>query len=373
MQPTSEPASTDQWTLVRNARQLLTLHGPSGPRCGPAMSALSIVPNGALLIRNGIIEDVGPTRRVENLAGARHAREIDATGRVVMPAFVDADMALVTPSASGENGGHQVTLRLMSRKKVLSRAAARSAECASYGCLAVGAHTRYATDLQNIGRLLRVYKALQKKPLRIRSIFAPQFPPDGARNPSELLDILTSKWLPAVNSKKLAAVVEFTVAGPETMDVSILRAAAVVSADLGYAIRLRSPYPLEPVHLQLALSAGAIGIVAPMDTLRAFVGPLSAVGSIRLIPASEGFHDYTGDSARAIRNAIDEGAAIALTSSYRMLDASSSICNISCTWQFTGWDFDRKRQSRRLLGIRRVHFACHTLSGRWNLERGPTC
>ena len=59
------------------------------------MTELNIVPNGALLIRNGIIEDVGPARRVENLAGARSAREIDATGRVVMPAFVDADVSLV--------------------------------------------------------------------------------------------------------------------------------------------------------------------------------------------------------------------------------------------------------------------------------------
>ena len=92
----SEPASGDQWTLVRNARQLLTLHGPSGPRRGPAMDRpRTSFPKGTLLIRNRIIEDVGPARRVENLASARSAREIDATGRVVMPAFVDADVSLV--------------------------------------------------------------------------------------------------------------------------------------------------------------------------------------------------------------------------------------------------------------------------------------
>ena len=36
-----------------------------------------------------------------------------------------------------------------------------SAECARYGCLAVGAHTRCATDLQNIGKVLRVHQSLQ--------------------------------------------------------------------------------------------------------------------------------------------------------------------------------------------------------------------
>jgi imidazolonepropionase-like amidohydrolase len=54
------------------------------------MRDLGIIPDGAVLIRGGRIEEVGPARRVENLALARRAvREIDAGGRVVMPGFVD--------------------------------------------------------------------------------------------------------------------------------------------------------------------------------------------------------------------------------------------------------------------------------------------
>jgi imidazolonepropionase len=286
------------------------------------MTELSIVPKGALLIRNGIIEDVGPSRRVENLTGARHAREIDATGRVIMPAFVDADVALVAPDAQCDPGG----IRLMSRRKALARASAAAAECARYGSLAVGAHTRCAADLQNIRKLLRVHQALQSKPMRIRSIFSPQFLPDAgtaSQTPSEMLDALISKHLPAIRSRKLAGVVELTVDGAErALDISMLRAAAVVAQELGYAIRLRSSWRLEPAHLQLALAAGAIGIVAPMDTLRAFAAPLSTIGCIRVIPASEGFDD-AANAAAAIRGAIDWGAAIALTSSYRLAGASS--------------------------------------------------
>ena len=81
-----EPASKDQWTLVRNARQLLTLRGPSGPRGGSAMNNLTVIPTGALLIRNGVIQEVGPSRRIENLVSARNAREVDASGQIVMPA-----------------------------------------------------------------------------------------------------------------------------------------------------------------------------------------------------------------------------------------------------------------------------------------------
>lgn len=45
------------------------------------------------------LEEVGPTRRVENLALAPNAVEISAGGRVVMPGFVDSHTHLLFPSA----------------------------------------------------------------------------------------------------------------------------------------------------------------------------------------------------------------------------------------------------------------------------------
>jgi imidazolonepropionase len=81
--------------LVRGARQLLTMRGPGGPRRGEAMQELGLIPDGAVLIRAGNIVSLGPSRRVENLSMARQAREIDATGRVVAPGFVDSHTHLV--------------------------------------------------------------------------------------------------------------------------------------------------------------------------------------------------------------------------------------------------------------------------------------
>jgi imidazolonepropionase len=63
------------------------------------MGDLGIIPDGALLLKDGLIDEVGPTRRVENLAKARGARVIDATGKVVMPGFVDAHTHLMFPQA----------------------------------------------------------------------------------------------------------------------------------------------------------------------------------------------------------------------------------------------------------------------------------
>ncbi|MBL8232460.1 MAG: amidohydrolase family protein [Bryobacterales bacterium] len=76
--------------LIRGARQLVTMRGsPSG-----AAPGLGIIPDGVLLIRNGRIEQVGASRRVLNLSGARGSAELDATGCLVMPGFVDADADL---------------------------------------------------------------------------------------------------------------------------------------------------------------------------------------------------------------------------------------------------------------------------------------
>src|SRR5690349_3889017 len=81
--------------LIRGARQLLTLHGPTGPRRGESMRQLGLIEDGAILITDGIITNVGPSRRIENLAGARSAEEISASGRVVMPGFVDCHTHLI--------------------------------------------------------------------------------------------------------------------------------------------------------------------------------------------------------------------------------------------------------------------------------------
>jgi len=86
-------------TLIRGARQLLTLRGPSGPRRGTELGNLGIIQDGAVLIVDGLVREVGPSRRLENLAAAREADEIDASACVVMPGFVDTGAHLVSGPA----------------------------------------------------------------------------------------------------------------------------------------------------------------------------------------------------------------------------------------------------------------------------------
>ena len=99
-----------QTVLLRGARQLLTLHGPEGVRRASELQNLAIIPDGAVLIRDGLIAAVGTTRRIENLKEARTALEIDVHGSVVMPAFVDAGLHIGLDRTQ-EHGTRPKTLR----------------------------------------------------------------------------------------------------------------------------------------------------------------------------------------------------------------------------------------------------------------------
>ena len=271
------------------------------------MSDLGILRSSAVLIRNGLIVEAGPARRIENLAGARKAGEIDAGGRIVMPAFADVDVELVSPPPKAGAG---LAIRVLSERNVTVRAAIVAGERARYGCLTVGATTSCATDIRNVIKVLRAHRALQSKPLRIRSVYS--------HRSTTPIDELVARWLPAMRRERLTSVIDLNIS--EQLD--LLREAAICAAAAGFAVRLRSESPPVAAALELALSAGAIAIVAPMDSLSAYRNPLAGIGCLRVVSASDAFNDSSA-AAPQIRNAIDDGGAIALSSGHRPSQNSS--------------------------------------------------
>ncbi|MFZ5810118.1 MAG: imidazolonepropionase [Chloroflexota bacterium] len=71
--------------LIHSASQLLTLAG--GPQRGGDLGRLGIIPNGAVLFRDGIIQAVGTTDELR--AAYPDEPDFDALDHVVMPGFVD--------------------------------------------------------------------------------------------------------------------------------------------------------------------------------------------------------------------------------------------------------------------------------------------
>jgi imidazolonepropionase len=71
--------------LIHSAAQLLTLEGP--PQRRARLGSLAIIPDGALLIRDDVIEVVGSSSELRTSYGDEEV--LDASGCVVMPGFVD--------------------------------------------------------------------------------------------------------------------------------------------------------------------------------------------------------------------------------------------------------------------------------------------
>src|ERR1019366_1596752 len=76
--------------LLAHASQLLTLRGDAAPRRGAAMRDLGIIEDGAVLIEDGKIAAVGTTDELRTHDIAESAEEIDCSGKVVLPGFVDS-------------------------------------------------------------------------------------------------------------------------------------------------------------------------------------------------------------------------------------------------------------------------------------------
>ena len=74
--------------LVRNAG-IYTPEGAS-PSAGKDQGAVRFLPRGAMVIRDGLIEAVGPEEKIlSSLSGREFDEEIDCGGRCVIPGFVD--------------------------------------------------------------------------------------------------------------------------------------------------------------------------------------------------------------------------------------------------------------------------------------------
>src|SRR6266545_4772291 len=77
--------------LVEHAAELVTLAGPAGPRRAEAQAELGIVEDGAVAAgADGRVLAAGSTAAVRAAVSlAADARIIDASGRAVLPGFVD--------------------------------------------------------------------------------------------------------------------------------------------------------------------------------------------------------------------------------------------------------------------------------------------
>jgi imidazolonepropionase len=293
-----------------------------------------VIPDGAVLIRDGVIEDVGPGRRVENLAAARGADVIDATGRVVMPAFVDIETSLVHDHPSSDtldrlldNSGHPRESLEVSAKALgglssnsLRRRSTRIVhQMARYGTGTVESRAGYALADSDILKVLRVQSEHRDAPVDLISTLL--LKPMPHADPVEWARWVTEELLAKVRKRRMARFIDIEYdqdAIPPPLLIRIFRAAAA----LGFGLKIHSEYLALSSAVTMAIRCGAISVA---NFRRIREDEIEMLGnSSTLAVFKPGYLLQTGVAHPApYRRMVEAGVMPALGSSYHAELSSS--------------------------------------------------
>lgn len=211
---------------VLHAAQLVTLAGPEGPRVGEQMRELSIIPAGGMLVENGRVVATGPSNEIAKMAPP-DAAIIDATGKVVLPGFVDAhthpvfggdrvyEFEMRARGATYEEiaasgGGIRSTVRktrAASEDQLLAQARKHADWFLAGGTTTVEAKSGYGLTIDDELKLLRVIRRLNAEtPIEfIPTFLGAHAVPDEFRNaPEQYVALVIHKMLPRVAEEQLA-------------------------------------------------------------------------------------------------------------------------------------------------------------------------
>jgi imidazolonepropionase len=329
-------ATVSQLLLITGCKELLTLRG-SVPRRGNAMQDLSIVRDGAVLVRDGTIIATGSRRQVARLSEARGAKKLDLGGRVVLPGLVDSHTHLIFPASraaeyeqrvAGETyeniarkgGGILSTVRNLRRAKpesLKARALATLRQFAAHGTTTLEAKSGYGLDTRNELAILCLLKELhQEQPIDIHSTLlgAHVVPPEFSGRAGAFVDFLAEELIPRVALSGLA----------EFCDVFCDRGAFTIAQSRRVLTAGRACGLVPRVHAEQLSRTGGARLAIELDAVSA--DHLEQINSadIRALAASNvvatllpgcSFHLGLQHYAPA-RKLLDAGAVVALATDY---------------------------------------------------------
>lgn len=294
--------------LIRGAKQLVTLRGPQRPRRGVELQQLHTISDGALLIRNGLCEEVGPSRRVENLAAARRARVIHANGMAIIPGFVDCHARLMAASPHpGDSAKIARELLSVTWKRHAARTRTLIEAMIRHGTIAAQLFTTGSHDQRVESKVLRVFQALQDAPLSLSEVLLVEL--RSSVSPAAVESIL--RWY---SKGREAPAVAFTWDADDLAPEQLLRQLRLASA-AGALIHLHAHGTTADTAIRIAAEVPVVEISHLEEASAALADNLAGTGAIAtLTPSSHFHHDGPPAPARAF---IQAGVPVALASHYR--------------------------------------------------------
>ena len=215
--------------IITNIKELLQVRESSISKVsGADMKILPTIKNAFLLIENDIILDFG---RMENLRGINADKTIDASGKIVLPAwcdshthivyagnreseFVDRINGLSYEEIANKGGGilnSAKKLQKTSEEDLFQQSAVRIEEVMTLGTGAVEIKSGYGLTVDAELKMLRVIQRLTKKyPISIKATFlgAHAFPTEYKNNKDAYVDLIIDEMLPKIAKENLAEFID---------------------------------------------------------------------------------------------------------------------------------------------------------------------
>lgn len=263
---------------LTNCSQILTLAGPGRPRVNEELKQLSILTDGALLIRDGKVLAAGSRSELEPRFPAS-CPVVDAHRRVVLPGFVDAHTHPVFAAtrvdefelrAAGSTyeqiaaagGGIRSTVRktrAASENELFETARRYSNWFLRTGTTTLEGKSGYGLSLGDELKMLRVICRLnQSGPLRHVPTFlgAHEIPDEYRGRTNEYVDLVIHDMLPAVASEGLAKYCD-VFCEPKIFDVAASSRILQAARQLGFGLRVHADQLSRSGASEMAAAVGA--------------------------------------------------------------------------------------------------------------------
>jgi imidazolonepropionase len=318
-------------TVFRNAAQLAGVTTPDVYRkSGPAMRALGLIAGGALVVRDDLIDWLGPTSALPPLPEG--AEVVDLAGKVVLPGLVDSHTHLIfAGSRAGEfeqriggasyqeitaaGGGILSTVREVrrsSKEELKALARPRLDRLLRFGVTTVEIKSGYGLTLADEIKCLEAIADLEREgPLELVPTFlgAHAVPPEFATRRAGYLDLLCNDLLPEVVRCGLAefcdVFCETGVFGLEESERLLRRA-----RELGLGLKVHADELTPLGGAELAARLGAVSADHLLCVREAGIDALAAAGTVATLLPGTAF--FLGLDFAPARRLIDRGVPVAL-------------------------------------------------------------
>ena len=326
--------------LIKNAAELVTCSG-SGAKKGKEMADLHTIEDGAVIIKEGVIEAVGPSGDIEKQFQETGSDQsdfdiIDARGKAVLPGFVDSHTHLVFGGYRAEEfswrlrgdsymeimqrgGGIANTVnatRKASDEELLKSGIKRLNSMLSFGVTTVEGKSGYGLDADTEIRQLEVMANLdQVHYLDVVPTFlgAHAVPPEYKDRSDAFIDFMADEVLPRVADQNLA---EFCDIFCEQNVFSVEQARRLLTRakDLGLKLKLHADEIVQLGGAELAAELGAVSADHLLQASDRGIRDMAAAGVVATLLPATAFS--LKEPYAAGRKMIDSNCAVALATDF---------------------------------------------------------